>query len=92
MPSSKSRLILTLQPELEAVIAELAEATGKPRATVVTDLLTELMDQMRDLAKLMRHAKQGNRSGVKKVLRDMLGGALASALTAEQMPLKLPKK
>ena len=88
MPSSKPRLILTLAPELQAAIDDLAEASGKPRATVVVELLGELTDQMHDLAKLMRHAKAGNRSGVKKALRDLLGGALAGVLD-QQLPLKL---
>lgn len=85
MPSVKPRVALTLHPETRAAVRELAEAAGKPEATVIAELLREMAPQLRDLAKLLRHAKAGRQQAAKAALRDLMGNAMAE-LMAEAQP------
>ena len=80
MPSKQPRLPLTLSDELSAVLRDLAYETGKPMSKVVTDILQEMLPQLQDLVKLARFAKSGNKEGQRRVLRNMMGDALAEAM------------
>jgi predicted DNA-binding protein len=87
MPSKKPRLALTLPPETRDAIRDLAEATGKPEATVVAELLGEMVPQLHDLAKLTRAAKTGSKRAAQAALRDLMGNAMAEIMTEAQPEL-----
>lgn len=86
-------MALTLTPEVEAALFDLADAVGKPAATVAVELLREMAPQLHDLAKISRLAKEGKASAAKRALRHMVGDAMAEVLH-DQLPLPgtAPKK
>lgn len=90
MPTQKRRMALALPPEVDAAVHELAEATGKPAATVVVELLAEMAPQLRDLAKIARHLNAGRKGAAKTALRHMVGNAMAEVIAEAQpaLPLK----
>lgn len=86
MKKRQRRMAMTLPPETEAALWDLADAVGKPAATVAAELLTEMADQLHDLAKLTRFAQAGKGAAAKRTLRHMMGNAMAEVM-AEQLPL-----
>ena len=84
MPSRKPRLILTVPDDLMATLRGLAQATEKPMATIVVDLLREIQPQLQDLAKLITHAKAGRKQAAKRTLAHMVGNQLAEMMAAQQ--------
>jgi predicted DNA-binding protein len=94
MPTTKRRMALSLPQDLEAALVDLADAVGKPVATVAVELLTELVPQMEGLAKYARAAKAGNQAAAKRALVHMMGDAMAEVMTATQgeLPLTDAKK
>lgn len=80
MPTTRQRINLTPSDELKSALQELADAAEKPLSTVVTELLTEMIPQFRDLAKVLRHAKAGKQAAAKRALQHMVGNALAEQL------------
>lgn len=91
MPTLQRRMALTLPPDVEAAVFDLADALGKPASKVVTELLQECIPQLQGLAQLTRQAKAGNRAGLKQTLQHMVGDA-AAALMASQQDDLFPKK
>lgn len=87
MPTQKPRTAVTLTPEAKSALDALAQASGKPVATVISELLSEMAPQLADLAKLVEHAKAGRKQAAKRTLAHMMGNQLAEIL-ADQLPLK----
>ena len=87
MATSKPRMMITLDPETKAVLDDLAEAVGRPVATVVSSLLDEVRDQLSSTAAMTRAARAGNSKGVKQILTHMVGSAAAEMMTASQTEL-----
>lgn len=87
MPSKKPRVALILEDELLFAIAELADAQEKPITTTIVELLKEIQPQIEGLAKLIRHAKEGNKAAAKRALTHMVGDSLADVLSRQ---LELP--
>lgn len=94
MPTQKPRISITLEPHVAAAIHDLADAVGKPAATVVAQLLEEMAQQISDLATINRAALAGNRSAVKAALRNMVGDTVAELMIATQGDLlaRKPRK
>ena len=90
MPSRKPRMALTLSLELDAALADLADALQKPAATVANELLVEMIPQIHGLAKFARHAKAGNKAAAKKALVHMVGDNMAEFMSQHQRDL-IPK-
>lgn len=84
-------MALTLSPEAEAALADMADATGKPAATIAAELLREVAPQLHDVAKIARLSQQGKNAAAKRALVHMVGDGMASILN-EQLPLTPPKK
>lgn len=80
MPTAKPRLYVTLPDDLRADLDALATVMEKPTSTTVVDLLKEIQPQIQGLAKLIGHAKAGNRAAAKRTLAHMLGDNLAEVL------------
>lgn len=80
MPSRRPRMMLTLDPEVVAALSDLADAMGKPAATVAAELLTEAVPQVKGLAKYARALKAGKKDAAKRALSHMLGDAMAEQL------------
>lgn len=92
MPSQKPRIALTLPPELQVALTNLAEAVGKPVATVAAELLYEMIPQLEGLTKFTKAAKSGNKAAVKKAMVHMLGDNMAEMMTMHQAELDLARK
>lgn len=80
------RVMLTVPWPLMEALADLADARDKPVATTIIDLLKELQPQVEGLAKLIRHAKDGNKAAAKRTLQHMIGDSMAEILS-QQMEL-----
>ena len=87
MPSQKPRIALTLAPELQVALANLAEAVGKPAATVAAELLFEMIPQLEGLTKLAKAAKSGNKAAAKRAMVHMLGDNMAEMMAMQQPEL-----
>jgi hypothetical protein len=87
VPTLKPRVALTLPESTRAAVRELAEAAGKPEATVIAELLSEMAPQLRDLAKLLRAAKEGRRAAARAALRDLVGSSMAEMMAASNPDL-----
>jgi hypothetical protein len=81
------RVMLTVPWPLMESIAEYADALDKPVATSIVDLLKELQPQIDGLAKLVRHAREGNKAAAKRTLQHMIGDSMAEILGQQ---LELP--
>ena len=92
MPTRKPRVAIALDDAVLASIRNLAHASGKPVASVIADLLTEMTPQLDDIAKMMRLTKAGKGAAARKVLQRMYGDSVARALTATQPELFEGKK
>lgn len=79
-------MALTLTPDVEAALHDLADAVGKPAATVAAELLREVAPQLHDLAKITRLAQQGKGAAAKRALVHMVGDSMAHILN-EQLSL-----
>jgi hypothetical protein len=91
MPSKKPRVALILEDDLLFAIAELADAQDKPITTTIVELLKEIQPQIEGLAKLIRHAREGNKVAAKRALSHMVGDSLASVLS-QQLELPVSKR
>lgn len=74
MATKKRRLILTLSPKLDQAIDRLAIANGRPRASVVVELLEQLAPQINEVAEAIEIAKNAPERAM-----EHLFGALSSA-------------
>jgi predicted DNA-binding protein len=91
MPSQKPRIALTVSPELYVVLSNLAEALGKPAATVAAEMLHELIPQLEGLTKFAIAAKSGNKAAAKRAMVYMVGDSMAEMM-AMQQPELFPKR
>lgn len=80
----KPRMALSLADDTRAAIAELAAAMGKPPATVVADLLNDMVPQLLDFAKFARAIQSGNLDAGKRALRHIFGNELARTMNELQ--------
>jgi predicted DNA-binding protein len=90
VPSQQKRVALTLPDHVQEAIQALSEATGKPVATVIRELLEEMVPQLLAAAKFQRHVKAGNVSAAKDALRDMVGEGMAEIIKDNQPELFKP--
>ncbi len=59
-------MALTSPPDLKAVPVDLSDATGRPGSTLAVELLSEMVTQMHDIAKIARQAKEGQHAAAKR--------------------------
>lgn len=59
MTTRKRRLQVTIEPELEPVLARLSKFMGKPQSTIITDLLMESFPILEQTANALELATQG---------------------------------
>lgn len=85
-------MALSLPPDVEAAVFELADAMGKPASAVVTGLLQEMVPQLEGLAKIARASKAGNKAAAKRALQHLMGDAFADAMAGQQPDLFPAKK
>jgi len=79
-------MALTLSPEAEAALFDMADAVGKPAATIAAELLREVAPQLHDVAKIARLSQQGKAAAAKRALVHMVGDGMAQ-LMHDQLPL-----
>lgn len=80
MPTRKPRMSLTLDDDVAAALHDLADALQKPAATVVSNLLQDMLPQLEGLAKVARASRSGNSAQAKRALAHMVGDAFAEQL------------
>lgn len=91
MSTVQRRMALTLKPDVERALFDLADALEKPAATVAAELLQEMVPQMEGLAKVARASRAGNKAAARRALTNLLGDAMAEVITANQ-PELFPQK
>ena len=79
-------MALTLSKEAEDALWDVADATGKPAATITAELLREVAPQLHDIAKIAWLSQQGKAAAAKRALVHMIGDGMAQILQ-EQLPL-----
>jgi len=85
-------MALSLAEDTRAAVAELAAAMGKPPATVVADLLNDMVPQLLEFAKFARAIQSGNLDAGKRALRHIFGSEMAGIMKELQPDLfKGPK-
>jgi len=92
MPTKLPRLQVTLPTHVRDSIEAFADAMGKPTATVVSQLLEEMVPQLDGLTKIAKAAKEGNKAAAKRALRHMVGDGMAQILDSHQRELDLARK
>jgi predicted transcriptional regulator len=86
-------MYITLTDELASALAELADAQEKPVSVVTVELLREIQPQIEGLAKLIRHAKEGNKAAAKRTLQHMIGDGMAEILSQQmELPTRKAKR
>lgn len=83
MPSTKTRLMLTLPDDTHAAINELALALGKPKATIVAEFLVDAAVNFRELARVARHFKLSPSSGFAEMSHTI--GRMSAGLNQAQL-------
>lgn len=92
MPSQNRRMALTLPPELDKAIFDLAEEAGKPASRITVELLQEMLPHIEAATKLHRAAKTGNKAAAKRAMVNLVGDAMAAILLEQQDLFAQPKK
>lgn len=80
MPTKLRRIVLNLPPELEAAVSDLADAHGRPIATVMVNLLAQMTGQIHALAQIQRHVKDNNAQAAKQAVSEMFGSTMTELL------------
>lgn len=57
MPSQKKRINLTVDDEINSLLDDLAELTGRPKATIIMDMLKEAVPTLKTVRKGLIMAK-----------------------------------
>jgi predicted DNA-binding protein len=83
MPTRKARIALALPDDLKVTLDALSEATGKPVASVVVQLLVEVQPQLQGLVKVLNAAKAGNKAAAKRALTHMVGDTLGEMMALQ---------
>jgi hypothetical protein len=92
MPTTKPRIGIVATPATVAALDDLADASGKTRATVAAELLAEIAPQLHDTARYLRALKAGKTGAARAALRDLVGTAAAEIMEASQPDLlKAPR-
>lgn len=100
MPSRKPRLFLTLPPDVREALDEYARVSGKATATVVTELVTGLIPQIKQMTEMMQALASGNLQAVQQASHRMFAEGAAEAAVqmrdllqaVESQPPKAPAK
>jgi hypothetical protein len=75
MPAKNPRTNLTLPPDLDAILTDLSELQGVPKARIITEMLLEvqpILEQTRNALK----AVKGNKEDALSVVREFAQSAL----------------
>ncbi len=91
MKERPRRMAMTLPPETADALFDLADAIERPAATVAQELLTEIVPQLHDLAKIARLTKAGKGSAAKRALVHMIGDSMGEIL-GQQLDLPTMKR
>jgi hypothetical protein len=92
MATKLRRLILSLPPELDRVIDQLALAQEKPRATAVTDLLLEMTPHIEQIAKAIEQAKQAPDMAFAMLMEHLADASLQAANAQKDLFTEMKNK
>ena len=89
MPTSHRRLHVTLTPELEQVLSDLAYLMDRPQAAIVRDLLIEALPGLQAMSDAMHEAMHGKPRGAVQQMLGLLDRTLAEG---QQLSLEMKHK
>lgn len=72
MPSKKTRINLTVDDDLNELLTALSKIDGKPKATLIVDILEQMRPHFKELIKAMELVEQ--KKDPSKVLNKLLVG------------------
>lgn len=75
MPAKNPRTNLTLPPDLDAVITDLSDLQGVPKARIITELLLEVQPILEQTRNALKAVKE-NKEDALKIARDYAKSAL----------------
>ena len=67
MPTDMTRLMVSIPPDVEAALNRLHAVTGKPRATIIRELLGEIVPMITELSEAMEAAMRQPRANFAKL-------------------------
>lgn len=92
MPTKLPRLQITISDHVRDSLNALSDAVDKPAASIVAQLLEEMVPQLDGLTKIARASKAGNKAAAKRALVHMMGQGMADVLSSHQRELELASK
>lgn len=85
MSTSKRRLMLSVSPELDKAIERLANAQGRPRATVVVEILEDIAPQLEQLAQAYELSKSAPQQAMQRLFGTLFNAISKGALIGQEM-------
>lgn len=88
MATAKRRMMLSLSPELDAAIDRLAKAQDRPRASVVVEILDQMVPSINTLSEVLEASKAAPIHAYNKLFGMLAtamsqGGAIGHAMVSE---------
>ncbi len=80
MPTYQRRMMITLTPELEAVLPRLARLQGAPQATIVRELLMGALPALQGMARALELAQQDKPREAHNLMAEVLGAGVKEAV------------
>ena len=88
MTTKHRRITISLPPEVDAALAELAKVDNRPQAKIVTEYLVEMVPSMVAMAKIANQMKAGKQADAKRTLQHWLGDSMANVLVEQSEMFK----
>lgn len=92
MPTKFRRLMLTLDPPLDAALARVSALMGKPQATICRELMSEAIPALDAMAKALEQARTQPKhavAGMVDMLERKVAEASGVATEARQLSMRL---
>lgn len=79
MPTRKPRINLTVDDDLNEILGELSELTGKPKATLIMELIRESRPALITMKRGLKMAKTSREKAAQTIMFDLLSQANQNA-------------
>lgn len=83
MTTKHRRITISLPPDLDAAVTDLADAQGTPHSKVIINIMTDFIPTMNGLATMMRQIKAGQTSEAKLTMTQTFGDTLGKMMALE---------
>ena len=81
MPTRKPRINLSVDDDLNQLLDELSQLTGKPKATLVMELLRESKPALMTMKRGLKMAKTSREKAAQNIMLELLSQANQTAAT-----------